>query len=242
MKKTFGTMVVFMLAMNVLTAQDNYLDMRLGAGIARNEFAELEGDSVGYAGNGFLMSFEGNYFFFGSLGVVGSVTYGMNFLDEVALQDHMKARFQEQFPDVSIPEDATIQWVSKQWNNVNLMAGPVLSFPFSAMKLELRGLAGVSFVMPPEWDLYMAWDENQFHVTSSGQSARFAWQLGAGLLYQHEMGYGFRLGFDYFKTSTRFDVYYAYTQGNADEVPYETVAQYIPVTMFQATFGIIYAF
>ncbi len=40
MKKTFGTMVVFMLAMNVLTAQDNYLDMRLGAGIARNEFAE----------------------------------------------------------------------------------------------------------------------------------------------------------------------------------------------------------
>jgi hypothetical protein len=242
MKKIFGTIVVFLLTMNMMTAQDNYLDMRLGAGIPRSSFSELEGDSVGYAGTGFMMSFEGNYFFLGTLGVVGSITYGMNFLDEVALQDHLKARFQESFPDVTIPDDATTQWLSKQWNNVNLMAGPVLSFPFSSLKLELRGMAGVSFVMPPEWDLYMAWEDKQFHVTSSGQSARFAWQLGAGLLYKSELGYGFRLGFDYFKTSTRFDVYYSYVQGNVDEVPYESIDQYIPVTMFQATLGILYAF
>ncbi len=242
MKKIFGTIVAIFLMMSMVKGQDNYLDLQLGAGIPRNEYAALEGDSVGYAGTGFMMSFEGNYFFLGGMGVVGSITYGMNFLDEVSLQDHLKDRFQESFPGVTLPEDATSQWVSQQWSNVNLMAGPVLSFPFAALKLELRGQVGVSFMMPPEWDYYVAWEDKQFHVTSSGQSARFAWQLGAGLLYQHVAGYGLRLGFDYFKTDTRFDVYYSYIEGNADDVPYDTITQYIPVTMFQATLGILYAF
>ncbi len=238
----FGTVLVLMLMMQGVKGQKSYLDLRLGMGIPRGDFAEMEGDSVGFATSGFLMSFEGNYFFAGGLGVVGSLTYGMNGMDEIALQDHLKKRMQELYPGITLPPDATQQWNAEQWNNVNLLAGPVLSFPISSLKLELRGMLGVSFVMPPQWEYYVAWEDKQFHVTSSGQSARFAWQLGGGLTYMHEAGYGFRLGFDYFSTTTRHNVYYTYRQGNADESPYKEIPQFMQVAMYQATVGILYAF
>jgi hypothetical protein len=242
MKKIFGTIVVILLWMNGVIAQDNYLDMRLGAGIPNGDFAETGSDSVGSAGTGFTMSFEGNYFFLGKLGVVGSLTYGMNFLDDVSLQEYLEGRLQGLFPGVELPEEAVRQFTSQQWNNVNAMVGPVLSLPFSSLKLELRGLVGVSFIMPPEWDLYLAWDENQFYATSSGQSVRFAWMAGAGLLYQQSGGYGLRLGFDYFQSSTQYDTNYKYERGNAGETPFTTIPLSVPVSMFQATVGILYAF
>ncbi len=242
MVRYLGMIIAFLLMMESAGAQENYLDMRLGAGIATGDFAASGADSVGFAGNGFTMAFEANYFFLDHMGVVGGLTYGMNFLDDVALQDYLTQRLQELFPGVVLPEETVTQFTSQQWNNVNLLVGPVITLPVAALRFEVRGLTGISFVMPPAWDLYLSWEDKQFHATSAGQSARFAWMAGAGMLYRNEAGYGLRLGVDYLHTSTRFDVNYRYEEGGAGESPYHAIPQYLPVTMFQATVGIMYAF
>ncbi len=242
MKRFFGMMTALLLLGGAAPGQENYLDMRLGIGIATGDFAETGRDSVGFAGNGFTMSFEGNYFFLGHLGVAGGLTYGMNFLDDVALQDHLTQRLKELFPDVTLPEDAVAQFTTQQWNNVNVLVGPVFSLPVASLRFEVRGLAGVSFVMPPQWELYLSWEDKQLHTTSSGQSVRFAWSGGAGVLYQNPGGYGLRLGLDYFQTTTRFDVNYRFEEGTGGEAPYHAITHAVPVTMFQATLGIMYAF
>ncbi len=240
MRKFICLIFVSWLIMLSASGQDNYLDMRMGAGIPVKDFAENGPDDKGYAGSGFMMSFEGNMFL-GKIGIVGSATYGMNYLDDVALRDDLTDHMKEEFSGIVIPPDATVQYVTTQWNNVNLMAGPVLSIPLSVFQVELRALGGVSFVMPPEWQLDISYDNSKLHAVSSGQSVKLAYLAGAGILYHASGKYGIRLGVDYIGTNTRFGVTYRYEEVNTTN-SHADVTMEIPVTMFQTTLGLAYYF
>ncbi|NIA10072.1 MAG: hypothetical protein GWP10_10175 [Nitrospiraceae bacterium] len=221
-------------------AQDNYLDMNFGVGVPLGDFSENGLENKGYAGPGFMMSFEGNYFL-GMFGFTGSLTYGMNFLDDVTLQDDLVERMKEHFPDAVIPPDTKVQFVTSQWNGVNILVGPILSFPVSVIRIEARALGGLSFMMPPAWQMYIETDNEKFHSTSSGQSVKLAYMLGAGVIYQTSGTYGIRLGVDYVGTQTGFDVNDTYEKDGVENPPVVTKMN-IPISMFQATLGITYAF
>jgi len=221
-------------------AQDDYLDMKFGIGVPVGKFSDNGLETNGYAGPGFMMSFEGTYFL-GRIGFTGGLTYGMNFLDDVTLQDDITAHLKELFPDVEISPDALVQFVTTPWSNVNALVGPVLSLPVSVIYLEMRAMGGMSFVMPPTWKMDIESGENKLHSMSSGQSVKLAYLVGAGIAYNSSGNYGLRLGVDYVGTKTSFGVNYVYEEG-ITEKPYQEKSVEIPVNMFQTTLGITYTF
>ncbi len=242
MKYLAGLMFALLMMSVTGFSQDNYLDMKFGVGIPVGDFSNKELETTGYAGPGFMMSFEGNYFL-GVIGFSGSLTYGMNFLDDVALQNDITQHLQELFPDVELPPDAKTQFVISQWSNVNALVGPVLSLPVvPALRVEVKAMGGVSFVMPPTWQLYIQTGDGQLHSESYGQSVKGAYLLGAGITYKSSGTYGIHLGMDYVGSKTNFKLNYAFIEGDVENPPYQTKTVKIPVNMIQVNLGITYAF
>ncbi len=169
------------------------------------------------------------------LGITASANYGMNGVSEEELKTHMIKHLQELY-DITLPPGAEVSFTTTQWTYVNLFVGPVLSIPLGSFNFDIRALGGMSFTMPPKRDLFVTYPGVQLSHKAEGQSLKFGYLLGAGILYQPSGNYGLRFGADYFSTNSVVDINYIYDDGSGLEKRIEEVE--MPVSALHLTLGI----
>lgn len=237
--KTIGVFIIAFMSVLSLHAQKNYLGFSMGVSLPGGAYAKKGLGKGGYAGSGFALAFDGGCFF-GKIGLTGSASYGMNYLDDQSLKNDILDHIGYLFPENTWSPDAMIEFTSTQWTYVNFMTGPVLSIPLSVFSFEFRALGGMSFVMPPKRELFIFSSDEQWSGNASGQSVGLGYQIGGGVLFHPSSVYGIRLGVDYLQTRTRYDVHYSYQDPITDKTFLEQAD--FPVSLIHASFGILYYF
>lgn len=236
--KRIYVIILFVLLANLISAQNSYISLSMGTSIPVGTYSgEDQINTTGYAGPSFTLSFDGNYFFIPYFGITGIANYGMNATDEETLENDWIEYLKDLYPDVIIPDDATVQFSTDQWNYVNLMAGPVLSFPISKFSIEIKARGGMSYIRPPKREIYITYQNTEIYGNATGQSVKFGYLVGGGILYQPNDSYGVRLNADYFSTKAKIDLD---RRKDDDQLVTETIE--LPVTAFHVTLGIAYFF
>jgi hypothetical protein len=231
--------MILMSTSSCLFSQDSYISLSLGGTFPKGSFAEsnLLGTD-GYAGSSFTMSFDGNYFM-GKLGIAGMLNFGMSYLDGTSIQAARIDYLNEIFPNNVIPPDASTEFISTQWNYVNLMTGPVFALPLSFISFEIKAMGGASVVIPPQENLSVTAGTDHWSCSSSGQSLHLGYLAGGALLFHPNPGYGIRLGVDYISTSATYEMYYNLDLGGVTQN--EIVSkEKVPVRLVHLTVGIFY--
>ena len=220
-------------------AQDNYVSLSMGSSIPLGTYSMAsDSNTTGYALPSFTLSFDGNYYFAPYLGIAATANYGMNGVAEEELKDYVLLHIHELYPGFNPPPDAEVNFITTQWTYVNLLVGPVFSVPLASFNFQIRALAGMSFAMPPKRDLFITYANTQLSHHAEGQSLKFGYLLGAGILYQPNSNYGLRIGTDYFSTNSVIEIDYRYDDGSGgDEIKTEKVEK--PVTVMHITLGIV---
>ncbi len=223
------------------SAQDNYIGLSMGGSIPMGDYASTtEANKTGYAESGFSLNFQGNYYFMKFLGVGGTATFGMNGTAEEELKTDW-ITYLENLHDVTIPDDANVRFITSQWTYVNLFAGPVLSFPFGRLSLELKAQGGMSVITPPERNIYITYTNVEITSNSAGHNVAFGYLLGAGLQFKPSEMYGFRLGADYFASEAKLNLEDKIDDGTGEGEIVSAVWE-MPVRAYHITLGISYFF
>jgi len=209
MKKTI-TILLILLAFSAYSQEpQHYMSISMGGAIPQGNFASTDttkGD-IGYAQTSFSLSFDATYFFLPSLGVAGTISFLNNAVNQVALRDNIIADIENKYPDIEIPEDTQISFSVGAWNRVNFLVGPQLSIPFGSIYVDLRALAGISWVSPPPAELYFANDEMDYRIYwDQRQSVNFGWDVGGGFRFDSGRNYIIKLGADYSSTKASFQI------------------------------------
>jgi len=240
--KKYGLFLWLLVSGSLLSAQVNYFSLSMGSTLPIQTYAaNTNSTSMGYAQSGFTMSFDGNYFLFDYLGINGTVNFGMNFTDEVKLQEDWLDYLKNLYPDVIIPSNATIDFSTTQWTYVNIMAGPILSLPISKFFFELKAKAGFSFIKPPERTIAVKFSNTEINSTTSGQSLKFGYQLGGGILYMPNRFYGIKLGAEYYSSQSSSDLNSRENNG-LDNSIIKSEVLHIPVAAIHIMAGLAYSF
>jgi len=237
--KKYITLLLFSLFVSLSFSQDHYVSLSMGSSVPLGTYSDDSGsNTTGYALPSFTLSFDGNYFFIPYLGISATANYGMNGVAEEELYDDLILHLHDLYPGLSIPPDAEVSFIATQWTYVNLLVGPVLSIPVASFNFQLRALAGMSFTMPPKRDLFITYTNTQLSHHAEGQSLKFGYLLGAGIMYQPNSNYGLRIGADYFSTNSVVEIDYLYDDGSGvGEIITEEVE--LPVTAMHITLGIV---
>ncbi len=219
-------------------AQHHSVSLLMGASVPLAEYAS-DGDdgTAGYALPSFALSFEGNYSLSPYLSLSGIANYGMNGVSAEELKNDLINDLKELYPLFTLPADAEVTYLISQWNYVNLMLGPTICLPVSRFIFQVRAMAGMSFTMPPERDLLITYTNTSLKSHGEGQSLKFGWLAGAGIIYKNNAKMGLRLGADYFSTKSVVDLNYSFDQGSGADNNKRSIE--IPVTAMNITLGIV---
>ena len=237
--------IIFLLSLSLFAtlsfAQDHYVSLSMGSSVPLGTYSEDSGSNTnGYALPSFTLSFDGNYYFAPYLGIAVTANYGMNGVAEEELETDLKLHLRDLYfpPGYEFPPDTEVNFITSQWTYVNLLVGPVFSIPVASFNFQIRALAGMSFTMPPTRDLSVKFENTNLNHHAEGQSLKFGYLLGAGILYQPNSNYGLRLGTDYFSTNSVIEIDYLYDDGSGgEEIITEKVE--MPVTAMHITLGIV---
>ena len=209
MKKLITLLSILLTLSAFSQAPQHYMSISMGGAIPQGNFASTDttkGD-IGYAQTSFSLAFDAAYFFLPSLGVAGTISFLNNAVNQVALRDNIIANIEKNYPDIEIPEDTQISFNFGAWNHVNFLVGPQLTIPFGSIYVDLRALAGVSWVFPPAAELYFANEEMDYRIYwDQRQSVNFGWDVGGGFRFDSGRNYIIKLGADYSSTKATFQV------------------------------------
>jgi opacity protein-like surface antigen len=183
-------------------SQRNYVGLSFGSSLPNEEFAAKSIlEDGGYALPGFVVEFSGAYIFDYYIGIAGTFTFSSNSPDRSQLGEDLKAAVPG-----PIPPDTKVQLKMGNWLYSNLMAGPVITIPVWILNFDLRGVAGLSFLMSPPWELTVIAGQDEYFESRSGQNLNFAYMLGAGIRFNVRESYAIRLSADYFRSKPSFSV------------------------------------
>ena len=214
MKKLFIILSIFLTLSTFSQAPQHYMSISMGGAIPQGSFASTDrsnGDA-GYAQTSFSLSFDAAYFFLPNLGIGGTVSFLNNAINQVTLRDDMIADIKEKYPDIEIPDDTYISFNVSAWNHVNFMVWQQLTLPFGSVAVDLRALGGISWVFPPNAELYFTTKENtedkiDYRIYwNQRQSVELGYDLGGGLRFDSGNNYIIKLGVDYSYTKTTFQI------------------------------------
>ena len=203
MRRRLSILCLFCLIVTGGYSQRNYLGLSFGASLPSEEFAHksLEEDG-GYALPGFVIEFSGAYIFDYYLGIAGTFTFNSNPPDRDQLKEDLVDGITGPVP----PEITEVIFNHGSWMYANIMAGPILVIPIWKLDLDFRGVAGLSFLMSPPWELTVKTVDETFFESRSGQTATFAYMLGTGIRFNVNSNYAIRLSTDYFRSKQSLTV------------------------------------
>jgi len=179
-----------------------YFGISMGTNIPVGEFgkARLANES-GFATSGFLMDFSGTYFFNYYLGGTAVFAFGMNGIQDEALQEKLTLDLPP-----SVPPSADITFQLGNWSDVSILTGPVLTLPLGKINLDAKALAGVSFVHPPKTEVSAVYPTGSFNTSRNKQDVVFGILTGLAIRYHLNDAYSLKFGMDYYYSSPEISV------------------------------------
>ena len=237
-------MLCFLFVMGNAQRNDNFMSIAMGASIPMSDFASTSAENrdAGYATTSFALGFDGAYLFTKNFGLGGAVLLSNNSVARTQLRDNLLTRIEEDYPDFELPEESQISFEVGAWNTINLMVGPYLSLPANQMTLDVRALAGASFVLPPEFQVNLSTPEQDLRRYSDiKRTVNFGYLIGGGFRFNTRANYIIRLSVDYTNTKASVKVTDQITKNNqTEENPIRTLKQ--PISALIIGVGIGYHF
>lgn len=246
MKTKYFLIPVLVLFVNIALSQsnDHFMSISMGASFPMDDFSStsIDNENAGYAETSFGLAFDGAYLFTQNVGIGGNIGFSNNSVARNLLRDNLIQRIEEDYPDFEIPEDTQISFDVGAWNTINLMFGPHLTLPANQLNLDLRALAGFSFVLPPEFNILISNPEEDLRRKSAiKRSANFGYLLGGGFRYNTRSNTIIRIMVDYTNTKAKITLTDEVTEDNqTEEQNVRTVNQ--PISAVFVGIGIGYHF
>lgn len=242
-KTTIIFSILLALASLSTKAQQNFASISFGASLPQGEYAAT-GDlaSNGYAKYGGAIKFDAGYFPTSYFGIGASFSFGSNYAIRDSLVNDLVSYIEENASNIiHIPDNAEILYGSGFWNYVNLFIGPHFSIRASQrLYFDLRGLAGLSFVRPPDQELRINFDNTSIYTQTSHNSASFGFLAGAGIRYNLNTNLALKFGADYYQSKSKNTYTFELFTGVAEDVPPLDVEFYIRTV--ELTIGMAYSF
>ena len=244
MRKTaFIFSILIALASLPAFAQQNFASISFGATLPQGDYAST-GDlsSNGYAKYGGAIKFDAGYFPTSYFGIGASFSFGSNYANRDSLINDLVTYIEENASSIiHIPDNAEILYGSGFWNYINLFIGPHFSIRASQkLYFDFRGLAGVSFIRPPDQELRINFDNTSIYTQTSHNSASFGFLAGAGIRYKLNSNLALKFASDYFQSKSKNTYTFELFQGVAEDVPPLDVEFLIRTV--ELTLGLAYSF
>ena len=224
-------------------AQQNFASISFGASLPQGDYAAL-GDlsSNGYAKSGGAIKFDAGYFPTSYFGIGASFSFGSNYASRDSLLNDMVTYIEENASNIiHIPYDAEILYGSGFWNYINVFIGPHFSIRASQkIYLDFRGLAGVSFVRPPDQELRINFDNTNIYTRTSHNSASFGFLAGTGVRFTLNDNLALKFAADYYQSKSKNTYTFELFQGVAEDVP-PLDAEFL-IRTIELTIGLAYSF
>ena len=224
-------------------AQQNFASISFGASLPQGDYAAI-GDlsSNGYAQTGGAVKFDAGYFPVSYFGIGASFSFGSNYAQRDSLLSDMISYIEENASSIiHIPENAEILYGSGFWNYINVFIGPHFSIRASQrLYFDFRGLAGVSFIRPPDQELRINFDNTNIYTRTSHNSASFGFLAGGGIRYKLNSNLALKFAADYFQSKSKNTYTFELFQGVAEDVP-PLDAEFLIQTV-ELTLGLAYSF
>jgi opacity protein-like surface antigen len=244
MRKT-AYIVSILLALASLSAfaQQNFASISFGATLPQGDYAST-GDlsSNGYASNGGAIKFDAGYFPVSYFGIGASFSFGSNYAKRDSLINDLVTYIEDNASSIiDIPDDAEILYGSGFWNYINVFIGPHFSIRASQrLYFDFRGLAGISFIRPPDQELRINFDNTNIYTRTSHNSASFGFLAGGGIRYSLNSNLALKFAADYFQSKSKNTYAFELFQGVAEDVP-PLDADFLIRTV-ELTVGLAYSF
>ncbi|MEN8155397.1 MAG: outer membrane beta-barrel protein [Bacteroidota bacterium] len=240
MRKFVWTMILFT-ALPVY-GQQNYASISFGVSKPLGDYG-LTGDlaSNGYARTGGAIKFDAAYFPGSYLGIGGSFSFGSNYAIRDSLLQDMFAYVLENASSIDIPPDANITYGTGFWNYINLFIGPHYTVRASQrLYFDIRILAGISVLRPPDRELLVTFDGTEIHSAASHNKLTFGFTAGGGLRYKLNEGLALKLGIDMVQAPSRFEYNFDLFDQVAGDIP--AISSDFWLTALEISVGMAYAF
>lgn len=225
-----------------LHAQQNFASISFGGAFPLGDYAAT-GDlsSSGYARTGGAIKFDAGYFPVSYIGIGGSFSFNSNYaLRDSMIQDLIRYVEENASSVIDIPEDAEIVYGSDFWNNISLFLGPHFSVRATQrLYFDLRALAGISVLRPPDMELSIAFDNTEIFNSVSNNMLSFGFTAGGGMRYRLQQDLALKFGVDFTQARSRFDLDFSLLQGVAEVPP---VRSEFLVRNIDIMVGLAYAF
>jgi opacity protein-like surface antigen len=188
---------------SIVYGQRNFVGLSFGGSMPSEEFARksLEDDG-GYALPGFVLEFSGAYIFDYFIGLAGTATFSSNSID----RDEFGEDIAEAILPGQSPAETTVNFKVGNWMYANVMAGPMFTIPAWKLNFDIRGVAGLSFMVSPPQEIYVKSGDEEYFERRSRQTVNFAYMLGTGIRFNVNSAYSIRLSADYFRSKPSFTV------------------------------------
>lgn len=242
-KAAYTFTLLLILASLPAIAQQNFASISFGASLPQGEYASAEDlSSNGYANSGGAIKFDAGYFPVSYFGIGASFSFGSNYAERDTLLNDMVTYIEENASNlIDIPEDAEVLYGSGFWNYINVLIGPHFSIRASQkLYFDVRALAGVSFIRPPDQELNINFDDTNIYTRTSHNSASLGFLAGAGIRYKLNSNLALKLAADYFQSRSKNTYTFDLFQGVAEDVP--PLDAEFSLRTVELTLGLAYSF
>lgn len=224
-------------------AQQNFASISFGASIPLDDYAET-GDlaSNGYARTGGAIKFDAAYFPGSYLGIGGSFAFGSNYaIRDSLLQDMVTYIVDNASSIIDIPPGVA-EYGSGFWNYINIFLGPHFTVRATQrLYVDVRVLAGLSVLRPPDQELYIPLDDGtEIFSTSSNNKLTFGFTAGGGLRFKLNENLALKLSADFTQSRSKFEYTFDLFRDVAEDIP--PIHSEFFVKTLEASVGLAYAF
>ena len=227
----------------VVYGQQNFASISFGVSLPQGAFASTDDLATGgYAKEGGVIKFDAGYFPVSYFGIGASFAFSSNYGIREEIQrsmiDHIESNATNPTP---IPPEANIVYGSGFWNNVSLFIGPHFSIRATQrLYFDIRALGGLSIVRPPDQELLVELNGENYHSYVENSRLAFCFTGGAGIRVKLNEDLALRFGADYIRTRSKFDYNFDLFAGLADDIP--PIHSDFAVQTIELTLGLAYAF
>jgi len=244
MRKTITIFILFLATGSAgLFAQQNFASISFGASIPQGDYAATGNiSSNGYARTGGAIKFDGGYFPTSYFGIGASFSFGSNYALRDSLVKDMVAYIEDNTPGgIEIPEDAEILYGSGFWNYFNLFIGPHFSVRATQkLYFDIRGLAGLSIIRPPDQELTITYDGNSIYNRTSYNNVAFGFTAGGGIRIMLNDNIALKLSGDFVQTKAKNTYTFGLYEGIIENIP-PVDAEFF-IRSIEVTAGLAYSF
>jgi hypothetical protein len=248
MKLTILTKIIILLffVTDLLAQDESYLGIAIGAALPQGVFAEkdYQNESAGYAGTGFMFSFDAAWFPDDYLGLGASITYASNNPDKKQYLEDFKNDLNSSYPNFGEFLDSNLVFDYGVWKYLNLYIGPNFTAAAGSFNFDLRVMAGLTLAWQPSQTIDARYESGSTFSRKVDPKpvATLGYSVGGGIRYALSSGFVVRLMADYANSKPTFEITENTVNVETEELEQFTREVSVPIKNLHVGIGIAYNF